>query len=583
MDDFDPRMLVDAKQEYSNDLIRILKKPILEGISSIFLKACEISSKQPRKTFLIFQDLLSQIPKWNQELIDTETLRIINISNCDFLEDLITAVFVSHTKILAVIRTTKRKRNINLTIPKSEIFIHKCYIESAREFWKCPELFDRRITKTDQLKNSRYCEDIISSSINETIRKLLPLRYILKESLGDSFDEEDSLEDEDITKQFTETETNNLKKLVQNQLKGNYYDKPKEEFQNTSHLLKNKENIPYISDKQNSTVSEIEKQNQIISEIEQQTNVEIEKQKQIMSDIEKQTNLEIEKQNNNKSEIYKDIENKKERIEPILLQGGTHNNDFNNILTSSSVLNLDSNIYSKIDEDNSEINLLNTDFLNKSSIDNSEINLLNTDFLNKSSIHNLNYSIDNTLKEITIPEINNNNTNINTNIFNDLKSNFESNNINNPYSINSSNTNEEKKQEEKENTNSFFGGGHENININTNKGIIINETSNINIDNAINLDELNIDLSQEPINIINNIDDSYNMKELDISSLVKSNDILEFNNNFELSSISNNSNKTNLYDKLNNNEVIKKEVINNLHLNKDKESIYLFDDAPLME
>ena len=57
-----------------------------------------------------FQDLLSQIPKWNQEIIDTEVNRIITDSGCDWLDDLITAVFVSHTKILTSIQVGKRKK-----------------------------------------------------------------------------------------------------------------------------------------------------------------------------------------------------------------------------------------------------------------------------------------------------------------------------------------------------------------------------------------------------------------------------------------------------------------------------------------
>ena len=137
-----------------------------------------------------------------------------------------------------------------------------------------------------------------------------------------------------------------------------------------------------------------------------------------------------------------------------------------------------------------------------------------------------------------------------------------------------------------------------NINLQKETNLLIGGGSNTNLqDNSfINLDTLNINMdnTNEPINLLNSPNDmGDSMKELDISSLVKTDDLLNFNNNFELTSTSNNSNENNLYNQLNNNNVIKNEVINSLNLNtntntntntnKDNSSIYLFDDAPLIE
>ena len=135
-----------------------------------------------------------------------------------------------------------------------------------------------------------------------------------------------------------------------------------------------------------------------------------------------------------------------------------------------------------------------------------------------------------------------------------------------------------------------------NINLQKETNLLVGGGSNTNLqDNSfINLDTLNINMdnTNEPINLLNSPNDmGDSMKELDISSLVKTDDLLNFNNNFELTRTSNNSNENNLYNQLNNNNVIKNEVINSLNLNtntntntnKDNSSIYLFDDAPLIE
>ena len=53
----------------------------------------------------------------------------------------------------------------------------------------------------------RDCEGIISNCVCETIRKLLPVKHILKEYLGDDV--------EDETEDISKLNSNNLKMLVQ--------------------------------------------------------------------------------------------------------------------------------------------------------------------------------------------------------------------------------------------------------------------------------------------------------------------------------------------------------------------------------
>ena len=82
--------------------------------------------------------MLENVPKWNAEIIEAETERIIRMSKCDWLDDLLTAVFISHTKILTSIGPNQSFQKINVTIPKTSTFIHKSYINTARELWKNP-------------------------------------------------------------------------------------------------------------------------------------------------------------------------------------------------------------------------------------------------------------------------------------------------------------------------------------------------------------------------------------------------------------------------------------------------------------
>ena len=203
-------VLVDAKTEYTKQLTQIMVPFIYDGLKSIFdLSSRVCQSNMDENVLMRFQEQLSLVPKWNQDIIDEELMRIQEESKCDWLDELMTAVFLSHTKILLAIKSNKNKNKINLKIPKIDHFLHKCYIESAREIWKNPYLFSQKYSHSEIQRNIRDTEQIIESSINETIRKLLPVKNILKEYLG-----EDNESDNFVPEKYRE----NLKKIVKKEI-----------------------------------------------------------------------------------------------------------------------------------------------------------------------------------------------------------------------------------------------------------------------------------------------------------------------------------------------------------------------------
>jgi len=172
-----------AKLEYTNQLIDTLSPHVFDGVKSIYDEAKKTYSKDQSKTILsFFRIFLEKVPSWSNEIIETETDRIIEVSCCDWLDDLITAVFISHTKILTSIGSNQNA-NVDLTIPKTVNFVHKCYINIAREIWKNPYLYNENINGTDYQQNMRTIELIIKENIENTIRRLLPIKEILKQHL----------------------------------------------------------------------------------------------------------------------------------------------------------------------------------------------------------------------------------------------------------------------------------------------------------------------------------------------------------------------------------------------------------------
>lgn len=183
MDDINVPIFSQAKLEYTKQLVDILYMNMYDGIRSIYNDAKVVYIKKRAPIITIFRSLLEQVPKWNSEIIKNESERIEKSSKCDWLDELLTAVFISHTRILMSIGSNHNFNKINVTIPKTTTFIHKSYINIAREVWKNPYLFDEQVPGHEYQRNMKQLEDMIKLTIEDTIRRQLPIKEILREHL----------------------------------------------------------------------------------------------------------------------------------------------------------------------------------------------------------------------------------------------------------------------------------------------------------------------------------------------------------------------------------------------------------------
>jgi hypothetical protein len=185
--------LVDAKNEYTKLLTSYLTPCITDGFISLYEDAKNEKEEKRKDSryddyseIQIFQDFIKKIPKWNQDIIDKESYRIIQRSKCDWLERLLYGVFVSNAKVLSIVRIQPKKDDkMKLKIPKLRNFVHKCYVECGRELYKVAYLFDDEdITSIEKQKNVRDINSIVREGIIEAVRRLLPIQDILKDCIG---------------------------------------------------------------------------------------------------------------------------------------------------------------------------------------------------------------------------------------------------------------------------------------------------------------------------------------------------------------------------------------------------------------
>ena len=202
MDDFNVSALHESKNEWGSRLVTILTPLIIDGYKSILeesIKLCR-ENGESEKYLMTFQNLISRIPKWNSQIIETERKRICEKSGCNYLEDLVTCVHIIQLKILTAMRVGQKQKKIDINVPKLDDFIHKVYINVARKVYKNVYLFQVGIEPLQIQKNYRELEIIVQECILNTLRESIPVEAILKAYMDESI-EEDVIEEikEEVT------------------------------------------------------------------------------------------------------------------------------------------------------------------------------------------------------------------------------------------------------------------------------------------------------------------------------------------------------------------------------------------------
>ena len=192
MDDFNVSALHESKNEWGSRLITILTPLVIDGYKSILdesIKLCKENGEMD-KYLMTFQNLISRIPKWNAQIIETERKRICDKSGCSYLDDLVTCVHIIQLKILTAMRVGQKQKKIDINIPKLDEFIHKTYINVARKIYKNVYLFEINIQPLQVQKNYRELEIIVQECILNTLRESIPVEAILKAYMDETVEED---------------------------------------------------------------------------------------------------------------------------------------------------------------------------------------------------------------------------------------------------------------------------------------------------------------------------------------------------------------------------------------------------------
>ena len=184
----------EAKSEYTKQLVFNFQPVLLRFFLDRYdeVKKSPAVTSKTKSALSEFQESLSQIPEWNLDKVQKETAHLLQAVQCDYVDDLITAVFIAHAKILSAIKLDTKSRRatpIQITIPKPDHFMHRAMSECSRVMWSNVYLFNDSASSLDRQKNMTIVNQYLESGILQAIRNLLPVKSILRDSLRDEPDD----------------------------------------------------------------------------------------------------------------------------------------------------------------------------------------------------------------------------------------------------------------------------------------------------------------------------------------------------------------------------------------------------------
>ena len=188
MDDFSLASLKESRNEWCIQLIQKLSPAIVAGLATIFAESYKLctSTNEQSKYLMTFQNFLARIPKWNTNIVETETKLIIESSGCAYLGDLLTCVHIIILKALTCVRVGIKQKKIDIDIPPLHKFIHSVYILVARKIYANIYLYEMKLSPLQTQQHNYQIEQIVNECILNAVRDTIPVASILRSYLDET-------------------------------------------------------------------------------------------------------------------------------------------------------------------------------------------------------------------------------------------------------------------------------------------------------------------------------------------------------------------------------------------------------------
>lgn len=183
-----------AKTHLREHLVSLIVPPVSDGFWSIYDSAKELCERngQLDQVLRTFQNMLTKIPDWSDSTLTAEVERIIKITKCSYMDDLLMGVFISYMRSFASLhyRGSSSEIKIDFNRPSFSKFVHELYKHSGRKLWQVAYYFKTfGVTSEQQARNRQEIESVITDCMEQVIRGFLPWEAIAKKYFAEEEDE----------------------------------------------------------------------------------------------------------------------------------------------------------------------------------------------------------------------------------------------------------------------------------------------------------------------------------------------------------------------------------------------------------
>ena len=175
----------EARSEYTKQLATFIVPALVQWFQQMWSR----NATDKQRCMSLFQTECEEVARWNADRVHDEVRVLIERTGCDYMEELMTAVFIAHTKVLTAVRLSAKQKKLSIVVPKLDHFIHRIFREAARAFWKAPFLFVETGGVVDRQKNVLQVEALATEAITTAVRSLLPVKQILRDYMEDDVEE----------------------------------------------------------------------------------------------------------------------------------------------------------------------------------------------------------------------------------------------------------------------------------------------------------------------------------------------------------------------------------------------------------
>lgn len=198
----------ETKSEYMFQLTSYLTPAYFTFYLQLLEKAKQETETEPKRQLWQLQNLLAEIEDWNMERVSREVATIQSAADCDFLDDLLTAVFIAHTKVLTAIRLNTKQKKVQITVPKIDHFLLKVFCETAKLLWQSAYLFRDNLGGIEKQQNYKQIQILIETGIRSAIRAMIPVKSLLKDCIhsGEADDDSSDSDDEALSEPVLKTQ-----------------------------------------------------------------------------------------------------------------------------------------------------------------------------------------------------------------------------------------------------------------------------------------------------------------------------------------------------------------------------------------